>query len=137
MTRSLRALASGAGFASVLLAAPYVFAEPSNTNAPVVEDDAMPPPGYLRGHREYEGLSLSPHAPGQASALPGGLMPAVGAPLCPVEGAKFDFHGYLQAGGRTGLNKRQNPGDDQSFLVWHGDPVVPRGNVFENTNTVA
>jgi hypothetical protein len=134
--RPTRALAALTAFTSVLLASAYAFAEASDSNASVVEDDTMPPPGYVRGHREYEGLSLSPHAPGQSSVLPGGLVPAFGAPLRPAEGARFDFHGYLQAGGRASLGKRQNPGEDQSSLIWHGDPVVPRGNVFENTNTV-
>lgn len=99
-------------------------------------DDQMPPPGYLPGHRERESIGLSPHVPGEQSLLPGGLMPQFGAPLMPNEGAKFDFHGYLQAGGRLGLGKRQHANDDQSSLTLHGDPVVPRGNVFENTNTV-
>jgi hypothetical protein len=141
VTRALspfRSLAFLAAFAAVSFVSNRARAESNATDdgKPIVDDDGMPPPGYLPGHREHEGLSLSPHAPGQSSALPGGLMPAFGAPLRPAEGAKFDFHGYLQAGGRTGLGKRQNRTGDQSSLIWHGDPVVPRGNVFENTNTV-
>ncbi|HEY3493682.1 MAG TPA: hypothetical protein VGK73_03305, partial [Polyangiaceae bacterium] len=96
----------------------------------------MPPVGFVAGHADRFGLGLSPHAPGQPSVLPSGVMPSFGAPLRPAEGGRFDFHGYLQAGGRASFNSRSNPGRGQRELVWHGDPVVPRGNVFENTNNV-
>lgn len=115
-------------------------APPGYTVRPVDEHGLgappMPPPGYVPGHREAVGLGLSPHVPGQPSVLPGGVIPAFGAPLRPTQGARFDFHGYLQAGGRVGFNNRQHRNDGQGSLVWHGDPSVPRGNVFENTNTV-
>jgi hypothetical protein len=101
-----------------------------------VDEDAMPPPGYLPGHRERIGLGLSPHAPGEQSVLPGGIAPSFGAPHRPSEGAKFDFHGYLQVGARAGLGRRESPTGDQSSTTWHSDPLVPRGNVFENTNNV-
>lgn len=110
--------------------------EAQEVAAKAAEDDAMPPPGYLPGRRERQGLGLSPHAPGQQTVLPGGIAPAFGAPLRPNEGAKFDFQGHLQAGARVGFNGRKNPTDEQSETVWHGDPIVPRGNVFENTNSV-
>jgi hypothetical protein len=100
------------------------------------QEEAMPPPGYLPGHRDRVGLGLSPHAPGQQSVLPGGVTPAFGAPLRPPSGGKIDFHGYLQAGARASIGKRNNPTADQSSFTLHGDPMVPRGNVFENTNTV-
>ncbi len=100
------------------------------------DEDAMPPPGYLPAHRERAALGLSPHAPGQQSALPGGITPPFAAPLRPVDGAKFDFAGSLQVGGRASFGSRANPTPDQSSTTWHGDPLVPRGNVFENTNTV-
>jgi hypothetical protein len=96
----------------------------------------MPPKGYVPGHQERLGLGLSPHVPGQPSVLPSGVMPSFGAPLRPLEGGKFEFHGYLQAGGRASFNSRQTTNRGQRELVWHGDPVVPRGNVFENTNNV-
>lgn len=104
-----------------------------------VDDDVMPPPGYLPGHQnfsEHIGLGLSPHVPAQQSALPGGVTPAAGAPLMPNSGGKFDFKGHLQLGGRAGIGKRRNPQDGQSGSTLHGDPVVPRGNVFETTNVV-
>lgn len=112
-------------------------ADPTPEPDPISDDeDKMPPTGYLPGHREREGIGLSPHVPMLQSALPGGLMPAFGAPLRPSQGQKLDFHGYLQAGGRVGFGKRKDPTSDQSATTWHGDPVVPRGNVFENTNTI-
>jgi hypothetical protein len=100
------------------------------------EEKPPPPPGYVPGHGERVGLGLSPHAPGQQSVLPGAVMPAFGAPLEPREGGKLDFHGYLQAGGRVGFNSRKHQADGQGATIWHGDPIVPRGNVFENTNNV-
>lgn len=132
--RAVAALLGGGAF----LFAASVRAEepPAAPKAGADEDDRMPPPGYVPGHRERAGLGLSPHAPGQQSVLPGGVAPAFGAPLRPAEGSKFDFHGYVQAGGRVGFNSRSDPTDDQHSTVWHGDPIVPRGNVFENTNTV-
>lgn len=123
-------------FAAVSLAAPVVFAEPNADEAVSDDEEKMPPPGYLPGHQQREGLGLSPHVPGMQSALPGGLTPSFGAPVRPDEGAKFDFHGYTQAGGRIGFGRRKTETDNQSGTTWHGDPVVPRGNVFENTNTV-
>ena len=96
----------------------------------------MPPTGYLPGHRERQGIGLSPHVPGQQSALPAAIAPSFAAPLHPPEGSKLQFNGYLQAGGRVGFNSRRSPGDGQGKTVWHGDPLVPRGNVFENTNQV-
>jgi len=104
-----------------------------------VDDDAMPPPGYLPGHQQFNehiGLGLSPHVPGQQTALPGGIAPVSGAPVMPNSGGKFDFKGHLQLGGRAGLGKRHDPQDGQSSTTLHGDPVVPRGNVFETTNVV-
>lgn len=102
----------------------------------VAEDDKMPPPGYVPGHRTRPGLGLSPHAPQHPSVLPGALMPAFGAPRKPTEGASFKFEGYAQAGARVGLGSRNAPTDEQSGTTWHGDPLVPRGNVFEATNNV-
>ncbi|MFZ5893937.1 MAG: hypothetical protein ACOY0T_22940 [Myxococcota bacterium] len=130
-----RACALAAFLVSVLASA-YAAAEPNADEAVPDDEEKMPPPGYLPGHRQREGLGLSPHVPGHQSALPGGLTPSFGAPVRPDEGTKFDFHGYLQAGGRASLGKRKNPTDDHSETTWHGDPVVPRGNVFENTNTI-
>ena len=104
-----------------------------------VDDEVMPPPGYLPGHQKFSehiGLGLSPHVPGQQSALPGGIAPVFGAPVMPNSGGKFDFKGHLQLGGRAGIGKRSTPKDGQSSSTWHGDPIVPRGNVFENTNVV-
>ncbi|HEY2409190.1 MAG TPA: hypothetical protein VGI10_24465 [Polyangiaceae bacterium] len=103
---------------------------------PASDDEGMPPPGYLPGHREEVGLGLSPHVPEDQSILPGGIAPAPGAPLRPNEGAKFDFQGHVQAGGRAGFNARANRTGDQSSEAWHGTPMVPGGNGFENTNTV-
>lgn len=117
-------------------------AEPAAKGAPIAPDaddsadDAMPPPGYLPANRERVGLGLSPHVPSQSSALPGGITPSFGAPLRPVDGAKFDFNGSLQVGARESFGSRAHPTADQSSTTWHGDPLVPRGNVFENTNTV-
>ena len=110
--------------------------EAEEVAAQAAADDSMPPSGYLPGRRERIGLGLSPHAPGQQTVLPGAIAPAFGAPLRPTEGAKFDFQGHLQGGVRAGFNSRKNPTDEQSSTVWHGDPIVPRGNVFENTNSV-
>ncbi len=98
-------------------------------------EDPMPPPGYVPGHQERIGLGLSPHAPGQVSVLPSGIMPSFGAPLRPADGAKFDFHGHVQAGARAGFNSRKSSPEHSSLAI-HGDPIVPRGNVFENPNTV-
>ena len=100
------------------------------------EEKPAPPPGYLPGHGERVGIGLSPHAPGLQSVLPGGLAPSFGAPLEPKAGGRLDFSGYLQAGGRVGFNQRKHTAKGQSGTVWHGDPIVPRGNVFENTNNV-
>jgi hypothetical protein len=100
------------------------------------EEKPPPPPGYVPGHRERVGIGLSPHAPGLQSVLPGAMMPAFGAPLEPREGGRLDFAGYLQAGGRTSWNHRTNRASGQGATIWHGDPIVPRGNVFENTNNV-
>jgi hypothetical protein len=100
------------------------------------EEKPPPPPGYVPGHGGRVGIGLSPHAPGMQSVLPGGLMPAFGAPLEPKAGGRLDFTGYLQAGGRVAFNTRQNAHAGQGKTLWHGDPIVPRGNVFENTNNV-
>ncbi len=105
-------------------------------SAAPAEGDEMPPPGYVPGHRSEMGLGLSPHAPGQQTILPGAIAPAFGAPLAPVEGGKLDFQGYVQAGARAGYGKRKVPTADQFQTTWHGDPLVPRGNVFSNTNNV-
>lgn len=111
--------------------------EPASADEPPIDqEEGMPPPGYVPGHRSSEGIGLSPHVPGQRTILPGAIAPVFGAPLRPNEGGKFDFHGYVQAGARAGFNTRKNPSDGQSSAVWHGDPIVPRGNVFENTNNV-
>jgi len=111
-------------------------AEPPPEAAAPADEDKMPPPGYVPGHRVQEGLGLSPHAPGQQSILPGAIAPSFGAPVQPTEGAKLDFQGYVQAGGRVGYGKRANANSEQHLTTWHGDPLVPRGNVFENTNNV-
>jgi hypothetical protein len=133
-SRSLVAITSAA---AVLLLSFAARAEAPVEADPVSDDeDKMPPPGYLPGHQAREGIGLSPHVPGQQSALPGGLTPSFGAPVRPNEGAKPDFHGYVQAGGRAGLGTRKDPTSEQGSSTWHGDPVVPRGNVFENTNTI-
>jgi hypothetical protein len=103
------------------------------------EEEPMPPPGYVPGHARFDehiGLGLSPYAPGQQTVLPGGIAPTFGAPLMPQTGGKFDFKGHLQLGARTGIGKRKEPGTGQSSTTFHGDPIVPRGNVFENTNVV-
>ncbi|MGC4095014.1 MAG: hypothetical protein QM756_45270 [Polyangiaceae bacterium] len=124
-------------FAGVTSFALSAAAESNDDADPISDDeDKMPPPGYLPGHQQREGIGLSPHVPGMQSALPGGLTPSFGAPLRPAEGAKFDFHGYAQAGGRVSFGKRPSATDEQHDTAWHGDPVVPRGNVFENTNTI-
>ncbi|HWP07546.1 MAG TPA: hypothetical protein VNN72_17470 [Polyangiaceae bacterium] len=136
----VRTVALGAA-ASVLLAATHASAEPKPTPAKPADDDAgleeepMPPPGYLPGHQKEVGLGLSPHAPNQPSILPSGIMPVFGAPVRPAEGGRFDFHGYVQAGGRASFNSRLATPEHGSYSI-HGDPVVPRGNVFENTNNV-
>jgi hypothetical protein len=100
------------------------------------EEDKMPPPGYVPGYRGTMGAGLSPQAPGQQTVLPGAIAPAFGAPVEPVSGAKLDFQGYVQAGARAGYGARKNATVDQYTGTWHGDPLVPRGNVFENTNNV-
>jgi hypothetical protein len=100
------------------------------------EEKGPPPHGYVPGHGERVGIGLSPHAPGQQSILPGALIPAFGAPVEPKAGSRLDFAGYLQAGGRVGFNTRKRAQPGQGKTVWHGDPIVPRGNVFENTNNV-
>ena len=87
--------------ATIVLFAPTALAEPNADSTVSDDEEKMPPTGYLPGHVEREGIGLSPHVPGMQSALPGGLTPSVGAPLRPDEGTKFDFHGYLQAGGRV------------------------------------
>jgi hypothetical protein len=139
---SRRFLVSGA--LGALLVAPPLRAEPPAepdpsdpaTDLEGLHEAPMPPPGYLPGHRERQGLGLSPHVPGQQSVLPAAIAPAFGAPLSPPEGSKLEFHGYLQAGGRAGFNSRRTSREGQGSMIWHGDPIVPRGNVFENTNVV-
>lgn len=130
-----RRFAACGALTAALLGAVVASADPPQNQAPD-EEDRMPPKGYVPGHREQPGLGLSPHVPGQQSALPGGVAPSFGAPLRPNEGSKLDFKGYLQAGARASFGKRQGGSDEQSGTTWHGDPVVPRGNVFENPNTV-
>lgn len=130
----LRALSA---FAALTLFGSPVLAQEAKQDP--TEEDPMPPPGYVPGHARFEehvGLGLSPYAPLQQSALPGGVAPAFGAPLMPQSGGKFDFKGHLQLGARTGIGKRKDPGAGQSATTFHGDPIVPRGNVFENTNIV-
>ena len=139
---SLRSIfATSAGIALALAAAPARAEEPAPAPTAPADDeqglaeDPMPPKGYVPGHQTAVGLGLSPHAPGQPSVLPSGIMPAPGAPLRPTDGGKFEFHGYVQAGGRAGFNSRKASAEHGSVAV-HGDPIVPRGNVFENTNNV-
>lgn len=144
--RRVPLLAARLGVAAVaILTASLVHAEPPAPAADVdqeedldagLDETPMPPKGYLPGHRERQGLGLSPHVPMQQSVLPAGVAPAFAAPLNPPMGSKLQFHGYLQGGGRVGFNSRREAREGQSERVWHGDPLVPRGNVFENTNVV-
>lgn len=116
-------------------APPAPEAAPDSAGEPA-EEDKMPPPGYVPGHRVQNGLGLSPHAPGMQSILPGAIAPSFGTPVQPAQGGKLDLQGYVQAGARVGYGKRERATSDQHITTWHGDPLVPRGNVFETTNNV-
>jgi len=135
-----RRLLAAAGMAVFAFAPARAHAEPppspTDDGSAGLAEEPMPPPGYVPGHQTQIGLGLSPHVPDEVSILPSGIMPSFGAPLRPADGGRFEFHGYVQAGGRAGFNSRRGATSDQSSIVVHGDPVVPRGNVFENTNNV-
>ncbi len=91
-------------------------------------------PGYVPGYRHAPGLSLSPHAPQLATAMPAGVGPSFGAPVY-LSGKefKFSFHGYLQPVLRMGFGKSVS--DETSI---HADPSVPGGAYgwFDSTNTL-
>ena len=83
------------------------------------------------------GLGLSPHAPGQQSVL--ARRPHAGVRRAASSRARARSS-TLRATSRravaSGSTRARTVHAGQGATVWHGDPIVPRGNVFENTNNV-
>jgi hypothetical protein len=81
-------------------------------------------------------LGLDPTAP-QVAAPPGGMTPAYGQQSATTSDWRFDFHGFLTAPLRVGINTRENATGDQSEIVLHAPPVVPDDlETFSHTGVV-
>lgn len=81
-------------------------------------------------------LGLDPASP-QAQTLPGGTVPAFGAPSADERDWRFDYHGIFTAPLRAGINTRDNPREGQSDTVLHAPPVVPDDHeTFSHTGVV-
>lgn len=83
-------------------------------------------------------LSLDPSAP-QAGALPGGMTPAYGQRAVDQGDWRFDFHGFLTAPLRVGLNTppEDHPTLDSDDTVLHSPPMVPDDlETFSHTGVV-
>jgi hypothetical protein len=81
-------------------------------------------------------LGLDPTNP-QAGQLPGGMEPSYGRAPEDEADWRFDYHGFLTAPLRVGLNARDDAGDGQSEGVLHAPPVVPDDRVtFSHTGVV-
>lgn len=81
-------------------------------------------------------LGLDPTSP-QVGGLPGGMTPSYGETSQDEEDWRFDFHGFLRAPMRFGINKREDPQPGQSEIVYHSPPVVPGDlETFQHTNVV-
>jgi hypothetical protein len=81
------------------------------------------------------GLGLAPGSP-QVGNLPGGVQPSYGQRSADEQDYRFDYHGILMMPLRVGLNKRSDPGPDQSKNVLHAPPVVPDYQESFNYTTV-
>lgn len=76
-------------------------------------------------------LGLSPTSP-EAVAQPGGMTPAYGQKPLDHNDWRFDFHGYLTAPLRAGINT-----DEDGDTVLHAPPVVPDDKeTFSHTGVV-
>jgi len=87
-------------------------------------------------------LSLDPSAP-QTGSLPGGMVPSYGQRSMDQGDWRFDFHGFLTAPLRIGINTRENLNpnapevDGQSDTVFHSPPMVPDDlETFSHTGVV-
>lgn len=81
-------------------------------------------------------LGLDPANP-QVGSLPGGMTPAYGEESVDAADWRFDFHGFLRAPLRFGINTRPNPGPGQEETVYHAPPVVPDDlETFSHTGVV-
>ncbi len=81
-------------------------------------------------------LGLDPSNP-QVGSMPGGMTPAYGQGSSDTEDWRFDFHGFLRAPMRFGINTRKDPGPNQSKTVYHAPPVVPDDlETFSHTGVV-
>jgi hypothetical protein len=107
------------------------------TATPETAVDESKRPAYVPGYRAVPSLGLSPFAPQNFSALPGGVTPAFGSPVS-ADGWRFEFSGYLQQPIVAALGKRQNVFVGQKETTIHGDPIVPGGSYgwFDHTQTV-
>ncbi len=111
---------------------------PENYEAPMADQvDESERPAYVPGYRDVSSLGLSPYAPQNFSALPGGVTPAYGAPI-DTEGWRFDFTGYMQQPVLASFGKRETAYEGQKETTIHSDPVLPGGTFgwFDHTNTV-
>lgn len=73
----------------------------------------------------------------QVGALPGGMTPAFNRKPVDDNDWRFDFHGFLRAPMKAGINKRP-PGDErEGDLVLHAPPIVPDDKeTFSHTGVV-
>jgi len=101
-----------------------------------VPKDDKTAPGYVSGYRRTLSVGMSPHAPQGYISVPG-VTPSFSSPT-PDKGARFEFHGYLQAPIRVGIGDRQSAAPGQSSTTLHGDPLVAGGawGWFDHTATV-
>lgn len=85
---------------------------------------------------ETSSLSLDPSVP-EVAALPGGMTPAYGQPSESTDDWRFDFHGFLTAPMKAGLNTFQGRRDGDPKYVLHAPPVVPDDlETFSHTGVV-
>jgi hypothetical protein len=96
---------------------------------------ALPARAEDSGAPTQASLGMDPQVP-QAAALPGGMVPSYGRPADDQE-LRFDYHGFLTAPLRIGINTRDNPRPGQSSTVLHSPPVVPDDlETFSHTGVV-
>jgi hypothetical protein len=94
-------------------------------------------PAYAQEDKSLDSkLGLNPTSPAVGS-LPGGMTPSYGQKPADQHDWRFDFHGFLTAPLRAGLNTREDPAPGQGDLVLHAPPVVPDDKeTFSHTGVV-
>lgn len=121
----------GLGFTVPILLAGVCLAKAAAAQTEVASDDES-----IASLGTDPALGLDPSLP-EVGGLPGGMTPAYGQKAEGRQDWRFDFHGFLTAPLRAGLNTRENPEDGQSETVLHAPPVVPDDyDTFSHTGII-